>query len=100
MDRKSIGNTVMLKEENFGPDVRDGNILIPDIVKDETKYWRVVELGTGCKDSDGIITPFKVNVGDLLIIDIENHAPTTMLWENEKVLIINQNAILAKVEEK
>lgn len=99
MDRKSIGNTVMLREEKNGPDVRDGNILVPDIAKHETKYWRVVELGTGCLGEDGKVIPFKVKVGDLLIVDFENHAPTTMMWENEKILIVNQNAILAKVKE-
>ena len=97
MDRKSIGNTVMLKEHNRFAERKELGIFIPDISQKDTKYWKVVGLGTGCLDKNGVKVPFKVDVDDLVIIDIKNHVPTTVLWEDNKLLVINQNAVIAKV---
>lgn len=99
MDRKSIGNTVMLKEEKRNSLHKQGDIFIPDIVTEETRFWRVVGLGTGSTDKHGNITPFKVKVGELILIDMKNHVPTTVHIQGEKIVIINQNAVLAKLEE-
>ena len=98
MDRRSVGNTVMLKEELQENQKSVGNICIPGIIKADTRYWRVVGLGTGVKDKNGKTTPFKVDIGDLIFIDLENNTPTTVTLDSEKLVIINQNAILAKVD--
>jgi co-chaperonin GroES (HSP10) len=98
MDRKSVGNTVMLKEVTEDNMDVQGDIFIPEVAKKETKIWEVVGLGTGVKDKNGKNTPFKVKVGEMVFVDTENHVPTTVYLNNEKIMIINQNGIIAKVE--
>lgn len=101
MDRKSIGNSVMLKEYSFYKETKINDIFIPEIVKKEVedKFWEVVELGTGELDKNGIMIPFKVGVGDIVMIS-NDKPPTTAFWDGTRVLIVNQKAVLAKVEKQ
>ncbi len=96
MDRKPIGNTVMLKERPIQGQEVEGGIIIPDAFINEKEFYVVVKLGTGQLDKNGVMIPFQVDIDDVVIISKENPA-TTVNWEGVKVLIINQFEIIAKV---
>ena len=93
---RAIGNHVMLEEvEMDSGKVVDG-IVIPDVCEGNTKQYIVRKYGTGEFDDNGELIPFDIEIGDRVIISTEKPA-TTLKMDGVKVLIVNQNQIIAKV---
>ena len=97
MQKKPIGNFVMLKEYKLETEEEVGGILVPDNTTVSSKMYEVTETGTGQTDDNGDIRPFKVDIGDIVIVS-EEHPKTTLNLESEKIIIVNQDEIVSKVE--
>ncbi len=97
MQKKPIGNFVMLKEYKLEIEEEVGGIIVPDSTTVSSKMYEVTETGTGQLDENGVVKPFKVDIGDIVIVS-EEHPKTTLNLENEKIIIVNQDEIVSKVE--
>ena len=76
------------------PEEKKG-IFLPQSVRDKPKMGQVVGLGTGVKDADGNLRPFRVKKGDLVVLSKLGGWFDTRI-KGEKFYIIREGEILAR----
>jgi chaperonin GroES len=74
-----------------------GGIIIPDEAKDRPSEGTVLYVGRGHKQKDGSWWPLEVVPGDLVIFG--RYAGTEVKIDGETLLIMNEKAVLAILEE-
>jgi chaperonin GroES len=70
-----------------------GGILLPDSAKERPQEVEVLALGTGENDMNGNEIPFKVKVGDKILIS--KYGGEELNMGGEKYKILQQNEIVA-----
>jgi chaperonin GroES len=91
MKFQPLGDRVLvepLKEE----EQKKGGIIIPDSAKEKPQQGKVIALGTGPKDEDGKVVPFRVKVGDTVLMP--KYGGTEFKMNNKDYQIIREDDIL------
>ena len=70
-------------------------IFIPDTSEKKPESGEVVAVGPGKKNKDGSIVAMDVKVGDKVLF--KKYAPDEFEIEGEKLLILSENDVLAKL---
>jgi chaperonin GroES len=88
-----LKDRVLLK---YVPKVEEKKTII--MLSDDKKSdeVEVVALGTGKRDENGNMIPFKVNVGDRVIL--EKYSSQEIEFEGEKYLIVREENIIGVLE--
>jgi chaperonin GroES len=69
---------------------------LPDSAKEKPQQGRVLSVGDGRLRSDGSRTPPQVSEGDRVLVP--RYAGMEVIVDNEEVLIMNEEEILAVLE--
>jgi chaperonin GroES len=73
-----------------------GGLFIPETAKEKPQRGEIVAVGNGKKTEDGKVLPLDVKVGDKVLFG--KYAGTEIKVENEELLIMREDDILAIVE--
>lgn len=91
MKFQPLGDRVLvqpLKEE----EQKKGGIIIPDSAKEKPQEGKVIALGTGPKDENGKVIPFRVKVGDTVLMP--KYGGTEFKLDGKEYQIIREDDIL------
>lgn len=93
-DLKPMGDRVVIRatEQN---QVTAGGIFLPDSAKERPQKGEVVAVGPGRILNNGKLVEMEVKVGDKIIYS--KYAGTEIQVENEELLVLGSNDVLAKI---
>ncbi len=92
MNIKPLGDRVLVEPVVEKEQIK-GGIVIPDSAKEKPQEAIVVALGTGKKDDKGIIIPFDVKVGDLVLTS--KYGGTEVKYNGKEYKLLNADDIQA-----
>jgi chaperonin GroES len=90
-----LGDKVAVKRLE-ADDVTAGGIVLPESAKEKPQQGRVLSVGDGRMLSDGQRATHQVNEGDRVIFS--SWAGTEVIVDDEEVLIMNEDEILAVLD--
>lgn len=93
---KPLGNRVLVKRIDAQETLK-GGIILPDTAKKKQETARVLSIGTGKKDKNGVLIPIPVKVGDLILL--EKYSGQEITLEGVEYIIIRADDIIAIVEQ-
>ena len=73
-----------------------GGIIIPDTAKEKPMEGRVIAVGAGKVNDEGVVTPLDVKKGDRILIG--KYAGTEIKIDEQEHLILREEEVLAVVE--
>ena len=73
-----------------------GGIIIPDTAKEKPMEGRVVAVGDGKVNEEGVVTPLDVKKGDRILFS--KYSGTEIKLEGDEHLIIREDDVLAVLE--
>ena len=93
-DLKPMGDRVVIRatEQN---QVTAGGIFLPDSAKERPQKGEVVAVGPGRILNNGKLVEMEVKVGDKIIYS--KYAGTEIQVENEELLVLGSNDVLARI---
>ena len=75
-----------------------GGIIIPDTAKEKPMEAKIIAVGEGKYDDNGKRVPLEVKTGDHVLIG--KYAGTEIKVENDELLILREDEVLAIIETK
>ena len=96
MKIRPIGDKVVVKRLEAEEKTK-GGIVLPDTAKEKPKQGKVVAVGEGKLMDDGTRAKFQVKKGDRVLFT--SYAGTEIKIDGEEYLIMNEDDILAVLEE-
>ena len=75
-----------------------GGIIIPDTAKEKPMEAKIIAVGEGKYDDNGKRVPLEVKAGDHVLIG--KYAGTEIKVENDELLILREDEVLAIIEAK
>ncbi len=96
MKLRPLGDRLVVKpieKESTTP----SGIVLPESAKEKPQEGKVISVGPGARDDDGDRQPLDVQVGDTVLY--AKYAGTEVKINDEKLLILRENDILAVVED-
>lgn len=91
-----LGHRVIAKRLEKEETLR-GGIILPDSAKKKQETAKILAVGKGKLNKDGLMVPCSVNVGDVVLMDKYSGQEVTL--DNEEYLILNADDIIAIIEE-
>ena len=73
-----------------------GGIIIPDTAKEKPMEGRVIAVGDGKMNEEGVVTPLDVKKGDRILFS--KYSGTEIKLEGDEHLIIREDDVLAVLE--
>ena len=73
-----------------------GGIIIPDTAKEKPMEGRVIAVGAGKVNEEGVVTPLDVKKGDRILFS--KYSGTEIKLEGDEHLIIREDDVLAVLE--
>ena len=73
-----------------------GGIIIPDTAKEKPMEGRVIAVGAGKVNEEGVVTPLDVKTGDRILFS--KYSGTEIKLEGDDHLIIREEDVLAVLE--
>jgi chaperonin GroES len=92
---RPLGDKILVKRVEAETKTKSG-IVLPDSAKEKPKRGKIVSLGSGKRLDDGTLAPFSVKVGNEVIF--ASYAGTEVKIDNEELLILTEDDVLAIVE--
>ncbi len=90
-----LGDKVVIKR--LEPDQKTaGGIVLPDAARDKPQQGRVLSVGDGRQLPNGSRVPHQVREGDRVVFS--RYAGTEVVVDNEEVLIMGEDEILAVLD--
>ncbi len=93
---KPLGNRVLAKRLD-PEEVLKGGIILPDTAKKKQEKAQVLAVGTGKVSEEGTPLPISVKEGDIILMDKYSGQEVTV--NDEELLIVRADDIIAIVEE-
>jgi chaperonin GroES len=90
-----VGDKIVVKRLK-AEEVTAGGIVLPDSAQEKPKQGRVLSVGDGRIMPDGSRADLQVNEGDRVLF--ETHAGTEVTVDDEELLLLSENDILAVIE--
>ena len=94
---RPIYDRIVVRRKDAKEQVR-GGIIIPDTAKEKPMEAKVEAVGEGKFDDNGKRIPLNVKKGDRILIG--EYAGTEIKLEDEELLILREDEVLAIVESK
>ena len=95
MDLQPLSDHVCLEPQEED-ESRIGSIVIPDTAKEKPQIGKVIAVGPGKINDDGVRRPLTVKAGDRVIF--AKYGGTDFELEHEEYLIVRESDILAVVD--
>ena len=92
---RPLGDKILVKRVEAETKTKSG-IVLPDTAKEKPKRGKVIAIGDGKRLENGERAPFAVKKGDEVIFT--SYAGTEIKIDNEEVLILSEDDVLAIVE--
>ncbi len=92
---RPLGDKVLVKRVEAESKTKSG-IVLPDSAKEKPKRGKIVSIGDGKRLDSGERSTFSVKKGDEVIFS--SYAGTEIKLDNEELLIMSEDDILAVVE--
>lgn len=96
MKLRPLGDRLVVKSIEKESTTPSG-IVLPESAKEKPQEGKVISVGPGARDDDGDRQPLDVQVGDTVLY--AKYAGTEVKINDEKLLILRENDILAVVED-
>jgi chaperonin GroES len=93
-DLKPMGDRIVIRPKEQDQ-VTTGGIFLPDSAKERPQKGEVVAVGPGRIMNNGKLVEMEVQVGDQIIYS--KYAGTEIRVEDEEVLVLGSNDVLAKI---
>jgi len=95
MKLKPLGSRVVIKALERDEMTKSG-IVLPDTAKEKPQEGRVLAVGPGDRNEDGVRVPVDLKEGDRVLF--QKYAGTEFKLDDEELLIFSEKDILAIVE--
>ena len=95
MKLKPLGSRVVIKALERDEMTKSG-IVLPDTAKEKPQEGRVLAVGPGDRNEDGVRVPVDLKEGDRVLF--QKYAGTEFKLDDEELLIFSEKDILAVVE--
>ncbi len=90
-----LGDRILIRRTEEDEQTTSGGIIIPDTAKEKPQEGEVIAVGKGRLLDDGDRQPIDVAVGDKILFG--KYSGTEVTYENEELLILREDDILAKI---
>ncbi len=95
---KPLGDRVIVRPPGGrGPDLRRGQLILPDTAREKPQQGKVLAVGPGRRDEEGKRIPMEVKVGDVVVY-AKYSGTTFKTRDGKELLILKESDILAIVE--
>jgi len=90
-----LGDRILIRRTEEDEQTTSGGIIIPDTAKEKPQEGEVIAVGHGRLLDNGDRQPIDVAVGDKILFG--KYSGTEVSYENEELLILREDDILAKI---
>ena len=94
---KPLGERIILKRKE-AEETTESGIILANAAKEKSQIAEVVAVGAGREKEDGTMTKMLVKVGDKVVISKYTGESSTIKYNGEDLIIVEQSEILAIVE--
>jgi len=89
---KPVGDRILIEHLDAEKEQVRGGVIIPDSAREKPQEAKVIALGTGHKNKDGVITPFEVKVGDKVLV--AKYGGSEVKLDGRKFTLVREDDIL------
>ncbi|MCE2395045.1 co-chaperone GroES [Candidatus Poribacteria bacterium] len=90
-----LGDRILIRRTEEDEQTTSGGIIIPDTAKEKPQEGEVIAVGHGRLLENGDRQPIDVAAGDKILFG--KYSGTEVTYENEELLILREDDILAKI---
>ena len=90
-----LGDRILIRRTEEDEQTTSGGIIIPDTAKEKPQEGEVIAVGHGRLLDNGDRQPIDVVAGDKILFG--KYSGTEVTYENEELLILREDDILAKI---
>jgi chaperonin GroES len=90
-----LGDRILIRRTEEDEQTTSGGIIIPDTAKEKPQEGEVIAVGHGRLLDNGDRQPIDVAAGDKILFG--KYSGTEVTYENEELLILREDDILAKI---
>ena len=90
-----LGDRILIRRTEEDEQTTSGGIIIPDTAKEKPQEGEVIAVGHGRLLDNGDRQPIDVAVGDKILFG--KYSGTEVTYDNEELLILREDDILAKM---
>jgi chaperonin GroES len=90
-----LGDRILIRRTEEDEQTTSGGIIIPDTAKEKPQEGEVIVVGKGRLLDNGDRQPIDVATGDKILFG--KYSGTEVTYENEELLILREDDILAKI---
>jgi chaperonin GroES len=90
-----LGDRILIRRTEEDEQTTSGGIIIPDTAKEKPQEGEVIAVGEGRLLDNGDRQPIDVAAGDKILFG--KYSGTEVTYENEELLILREDDILAKI---
>ena len=90
-----LGDRILIRRTEEDEQTTSGGIIIPDTAKEKPQEGEVIAVGQGRLLDNGDRQPIDVAAGDKILFG--KYSGTEVAYENEELLILREDDILAKI---
>ena len=90
-----LGDRILIRRTEEDEQTTSGGIIIPDTAKEKPQEGEVIAVGHGRLLDNGDRQPIDVAAGDKILFG--KYSGTEVTYENEELLILREDDILAKM---
>ena len=90
-----LGDRILIRRTEDDEQTTSGGIIIPDTAKEKPQEGEVIAVGEGRLLDNGDRQPIDVAAGDKILFG--KYSGTEVTYENEELLILREDDILAKI---
>ncbi|RKU13320.1 co-chaperone GroES [Candidatus Poribacteria bacterium] len=90
-----LGDRILIRRTEEDEQTTSGGIIIPDTAKEKPQEGEVIAVGQGRLLDNGDRQPIDVAVGDKILFG--KYSGTEVTYDNEELLILREDDILAKM---
>ena len=90
-----LGDRILIRRTEEDEQTTSGGIIIPDTAKEKPQEGEVIAVGQGRLLDNGSRQPIDVAVGDKILFG--KYSGTEVTYDNEELLILREDDILAKM---
>ncbi len=95
MKVRPLHDRILVKRLDQEPKSK-GGIIIPDTAKEKPMEGRVIAVGAGKVNEEGVVTPLDVKKGDRILFS--KYSGTEIKLEGDEHIIIREDDVLAVLE--
>lgn len=94
---KPLGERIILKRKE-AEETTESGIILANASKEKSQIAEVVAVGAGREKEDGTMTKMLVKVGDKVVVSKYTGDSSTIKYNGEDLIIVEQSEILAIVD--